>query len=312
MDSRRIILRNLEIYQNLKPKSPSDSYTVLSTLNDSETGDLLALATGTQANLKTYPDDIEDCHAESLLKRAFKRYLIGQISKTIQDLEKPIVRENVTEQIKKVCVKNLTLFVSQFPCGLVKRYEGEEPIDSKTGLIIKRKPGRGTEIDGRVVYVDKDSCFEKIKRWSKEGLQGSRLKSIFSIGCSIDRLLIGDCESGDSIDYEGYVQILKNNLERDVSVDVLRSIRQNELVYMPDKRPQPVSIVWWKDPTLANSKSKGLFGGRVEFVVDGRRRGVTKQNCLKDLDSSKLKVSNHWIHEDIRELEEKIKEFSFS
>lgn len=75
-DVSTVIKKNLEFYDKIKPKDRGNTYTVIATLNDVKSGQLIALATGTQASLKVYGDDIEDCHAESLLKRAYKRYLI--------------------------------------------------------------------------------------------------------------------------------------------------------------------------------------------------------------------------------------------
>lgn len=289
MASLDFIRNNLKFYDKIRPKNPDQSYTVLATINDYKTGELIAIATGTQASLRVYPNDIEDCHAESLVKRAYKRYLIDKIlylsnSRGEKDVHK----------LTKECQQELTLFVSQFPCGLLKRYEGDEPIDAVTGNVIKRKPGRGTVIDGKTIYVERDNCLNKLRKWVSGGLQGERIGRLLGIKNRIVKIVIGNCESGTDVDHKSLLDLFKSNLSSDDSLEYeLAQMRRNDLVFISTKQPQPVALVWW-------AQSSGVSPiGKHEFVADGRKMGLTKKQCLTDKNAYRLRISNHCLLEDL-------------
>lgn len=317
MDLQKLVSSNLKLYESIKPANPDNSFTVLATLNDHKDGELLALATGTQANLGEDPDDLKDCHAESLLKRAFKRYLTNKIAALITNsASREPKGNNLNELIATTCQPDLILLISQFPCGLIRRYEGEEPINPVTGEAIRRKPGRGQVIDGKTVYVEKDSCSVKLKRWAHEGLQGRRLNGLFGIKCRIRGILIGDCESDENFDYDCNLSLLRNfiGLEaHDLDISSVRGLRRDEFLYNPTKRPQPVALVWWTNSAgqketeqdSADSyctrqlKNRVTFVGQCELVVDGRRQGITKRQFETGRGVYRLKVSDISLRQDI-------------
>lgn len=290
MDSCDIFNLNLKFFDEIKPKSQFPSYTVLATLNDNQTGELLALATGTQANLRVYPNDIEDCHAESLVKRAYKRYIIQRF------LDNNIINgEQLQNIVAEECSRQLVFSISQFPCGLLKRYEGDPLIDQKTGNMIDRKPGRGQMKDNQMVYVQRQCCINKLRRWTHEGLQGKTFKKSLSVHGRIARVVIGDCEQESNFDYNCHLVALQSCLQSEdnlIRCDHV-TMRRDEFVYSPEKQPQPVSVVWWKQ----TNKSHNL-----ELVVDGRKKGLTKKQCLSDNESFKLRISDQVISRDLHRL----------
>lgn len=318
MDSSQLVLNNLNFYDSIKPKNPRNSFTVVATLNDQETGELLALATGTQACLRIYSDDIEDCHAESLLKRAYKRHLIDTIRSILYD--KTLSSTEVERRISEKCAHNLILFITQFPCGLIKRYQGEEPLDEK-GEVVKRKPGKGTNKDGKIFYVQKDTCNNKIKKWFQVGFQGSKLNELFGIKSKVKRIIIGDCEP-ETVDYLLYAEQLKAHLSSDCAelqeepiIEIVEhSIRRKEFVFETFRQPQPVAVVWWARPTH-NSRSdshqakrmKNDNSGRSELIVDGRKAGLTKKQCCSSSKMFLLKIGNHSMRQELAPLKKEFR-----
>lgn len=307
MDSLSLVKEILTFYDKIKPKNPTNSFTVVSSLSDYETGRLLVLASGTQACNRIYEDDIEDCHAESLVKRGLKRYILDNADSILAETHGRDSKFHNNKTSKSRVF--LTLFISQFPCGLIKRYEGDEPLDPLTGEIIKRKPGRGKFTqDKGMIYVEKESCLDKIKRWLTYGIQGKRFATDFgSVIFEIKQILIGDCEPDESLDYHHYIEVMKQYLRDNSRTHVLDlqlvSIRREDLVYNCNKKPQPVSLVWWNKPKLSID-STGLDSDKssAELIVDGRRRGLTKSQCANQNESLKLKISDSLIRRDINNL----------
>lgn len=298
------VTENLKIYDQVKSKNSEGYYTAIATFNDFKSGKLLALATGTKANLRKLPDDIEDCHAESLVQRAFKRHLVDKIGHVISSYKNSnIAQESVEELIKRECQLDLTFFVSQFPCGFIKRYEGDEPVDSH-GNIIERKPGRGLVQDGKTVYVEKSCCFKKLKKWSKTGVQGKRIKEVFNICCKIRRIVIGNCEVNSEFDYEFHINRLQQELSCDISLH--NNVRRDEFVFDSSKIPQPVAVVYWDmSYSVGGSVSpKRLKSGdrAIEYIVNGRKRGSTQKQCSRS-QLYKLKVANDLFKQDLNSIE---------
>lgn len=98
-----------------------------------------------------------------MIRRAFKRYLIDRIRLTIlkrNDGDGTEIKDLVLEE----CPKELTLFVAQFSCGFVKKYEAYYT----SGNVIKRKPDIGHAEDGKVYFIKEDDCTSKLKKWLKE------------------------------------------------------------------------------------------------------------------------------------------------
>lgn len=296
MDHLDLIKKNLNLYDTIKPKRSVNSFTVLATVNDAKTGQLLALATGTQASLRVYPDDIEDCHAESLVKRAFKRHILDRLLQAI--LQEP--NDRLGDTLKQLNEYELILFVSQFPCGLLRRYQGVEPIDEGTGATIERKPGRGQEKDGKVVYVQRNSCLNKLKRWiSTTGFQGKRFKETLKLNFRFSRILIGDCEPDLDANYPELMDRLSEKLNFNAFNIVCASVpmRRDDFVFdAHSKQPQPVAVVWWR----GESDGETTDGGKCEHLVDGRKMGLTKKQCQTDQNESfKLKIGDYWLRKDL-------------
>lgn len=299
------IFNSLELYDKIKLKNPTESYTSLASISDYNSGKILSLATGTQANYRKYPDDIQDCHAESLVRRAYKRHLIDRIKLIISGNKGNCNRKEVYEAIIKECSTEITLFVSQFPCGFINRYKGGEVRDS-SGNVIKRKPGRGLEKDGTIYYVEKDDCFSKLKKWIVEGLQGKQIKEIFDITCKIKHIVIGNCEPNGEFDYRHHVNEIKQTLSCDIPINISvdEQIRRDEFVFSSKKKPQPVAIVCWDSSqdlltSCKPTKMAKLREYNHELIVDGRRIGLTKKQCSCSGQLYKLKVGNHCFKHDL-------------
>lgn len=327
MDFRDIVRINIGFYERIKPKNPPNSYTVIATLNDYQTGELLCVATGTQATNKTYPDDIEDCHAESLLKRAYKKYLISRSLGLISSQDKRTSRNDIICKVKQECCQDLVLFISQFPCGLVKRYEGYDLRHEEDGSVNCRKPGRGCYRNGQVIYVSKENCFLKLRRWLLNGFQGSNFKSLFDVRCRIRKIIIGDCEPDKGLNYELYVNQMKNELaqhigcELEPEISLIDNISRDEFVFDQQKQPQPIALVWWFDISCSvpNYEFEASFhhkfvsncsAGKIELVVDGRKRGLTKKQCQRDDVKLKLGISTRRLREDWLFLEQTMQKFT--
>lgn len=297
-----IVKSNLKFYDHIKPKNPNGSYTVIATINDFNTSHLLALATGTQANLRSSPDIIQDCHAESLVKRAYKRYLINKIMQIVS--KEQLKRDDLVRRIKEDCSQNLTLFVSQFPCGFVRRYEGEEPVDEASGKPIKRKPGRGTVIDGRVVYVEKDPCFVKLQNWINHGIQGSKLNRIFNIRSDITRIIIGNCELDQHFDYESHASTFERSILNGgrLQADVVKTVRREEFLCDSTKQPQPVNLAWWSELHDHDEIKTHSPKGDHDLIVEGLRRGLTKRQRTMSESSKSLRVCGRILARDLQSL----------
>lgn len=307
-ESDSLVSSNLAFYRTIKPKTSDGSYTVIATINDYDNKKLIALATGTQANLKDYPYDIEDCHAESLVKRAFKRYIIDLIKHVVSNSSS---KADAGSIVRKTIPTNLILFVSQFPCGVLKRYEGDDIIIQ--GGQVERKPGRGTLRDGKIIYVEKDTCARKLHKWSRIGLQGHKLKSIFNIESKLKQILIGNCEVDENLDCRAYVEQFKRLIQADdnsIDVDLLDYIRQDEFIFNPSKQATPEALVWWasvsneKVERPRESKQVVASNGNIEYIVNGRRRGLTKrQVSLIRNTNQQLSISTIRLREDLSFIE---------
>lgn len=323
MDFNSIISDNLKFYDSLESNKRENNYTVIATINELQTGKLLALATGTQANLAVYPDDIEDCHAESLLKRAYKRYLINNINELLSTNP-----EGARPHIRQLFDQQLVIFISQFPCGFLRRYQGQEPIDEVSGEVIKRKPGRGQCIEGKTIYVQREDCFTKLQKWVTNGLQGQKLKDLLNFKSKIGKIIIGDCESDEKFDYQPHIikfQRVFASIDK-ISIDHVK-MRRDEFVFEVGKQPQAVGLVWWSTKTnhqlpLPSSHSAkesvvrrqkqtdSLSIGCHEILVDGRKIGLTKKQCISNKRSHCLKVGDYHMKTDIECIREKLNSLS--
>lgn len=202
--------------------------------------EVVALATGTKcfpSQKETAIDTIEDCHAESLLKRAFKRYLISQLKSN-----------------QEINWQKLYFFVSRMPCGVGERWQGAsesllQATQSTSG--VRRKPGRG-------IPTCKASCIDKLTKWNLLGLQGMRLLPHFNSPVFFDYLIIGNCGQTDDFNEERLGSLLNCDIN-ELSVDNLfkrekvieclfcESFRHEEFIKTNERRAASTSIVYWKD-----------------------------------------------------------------
>lgn len=324
MNIEELLETNLRFYDKLKPANKNvannnKTYTVIATLNDASTGQLIALATGTQASAKVYPDDIEDCHGESLLKRAYKRYILDRLLVQLNDNTATNTSPDVYTILNEISNQRLILFVSQFPCGFITRYQGSEPKDEITGQqLVDRKPGRGQMMpDGRVSYVNRSSCFVKLKRWlSSASFAGKTLQQKLNTFCpsSIDQIWIGKCEmpmvvegqDTEDIDYSSLIEKFQHQLE--FANCNLADIERNEFKFVREKQAQPISVVWWHKATSSSGDGAAAAAATagLEYLVDGRKKGLTKRHCSSDNEHFKLRIGDHWLRRDLAQVVDKI------
>lgn len=218
-----------------KPNEKNE-YTVLSAIVyqyiNSNVSKVVALSTGTKCFPKNITHDnnngIVDCHSESLLKRAFKRHIMSELNNGFKTIDSNI---------------NITLFISQLPCGCCQRWKGNDSID------LNRKPGRG-------VLCAKTSCIKKIAKWNCLGLQGRQLIGLTKAPLYINNIVIGNC--GQLGEYNQ--QLIEDMLSLKDSncvtfnpfvLNVLPSIKfcqqfRNELfIKRESKRSTSTAIVMW-------------------------------------------------------------------
>lgn len=250
---------------------------------DSLSSRVVALATGTKCfpqNVASRLDSIVDCHAESLLKRAFKLHLIELINQWTEE-DKPI--DQFYEQGEcRSCLTTLlslyrlvikpreyTLFVSQTPCGCVSRWQGDakqktepEQSDLRTykRIGINRKPGRGD-------LCPKVGCIHKLAKWNIFGLQGRFLFGLIGKAVTLQRIVVGNCEQHQNefisemnqrlaIDLDDF-KLVKDQLchqelfnfeTSTISIQLASQFRFDEFVREANgqtKKPSGSSIVAW-------------------------------------------------------------------
>ena len=164
----------------------------------------MALATGTKCfpgNVEYRRDEVVDCHAESLLKRAFKCYLL----QLVEDCLGKKGRTDTTHQLLLRGVlsrRRYCLFVSQTPCGVVSRWKGDHQagdLESRSGALVRplfkavgvnRKPGRGD-------HCPKAACIHKLAKWAIFGLQGRLLLPLVGRPITVQKVILGNCELTD-------------------------------------------------------------------------------------------------------------------
>lgn len=249
---------------------------------------VVALASGTKCvtgkNSKAQ-NIITDCHAEALVKRAFKRHLIEKI------------KEKEMESIQKA---KYYLFISQLPCGTVSRFEGEKEEETFTTNACRRKPGKGEPFH-------KSSCVDKLCKWIHIGIQGKSLCKHFSAPIHLNGIIVGNCVDKKEFDE----QVLRKRLslsfedeecpnkkqkvtdipDRSQNIDIGfdESFVKEELTRRSEKRPCPISNVCWTD-----GRGK-LF---KEVTVEGRKQGTNLKTHCKNC----LQISNKCINEEIEKL----------
>ena len=109
-----------------KPKV-DDEWTILAAIiinYENDKNQLIALSTGTKCfaseNCENQDKIIQDCHAESLLKRAFKRYLISKIKYKQQLNDFKVTLFISVSLFRGILLKNVILdeVTKKVPCSL--------------------------------------------------------------------------------------------------------------------------------------------------------------------------------------------------
>lgn len=155
---------------------------------------VVALATGTKCfpgNVAHRREEIVDCHAESLLKRSFKCYLLQLVEDSLGSSQ----NYQITDLYKRILSKRqYCLFVSQTPCGCLSRWKGDGKDQPKEEsrkdfklVGVNRKPGRGE-------LCPKAACIHKLAKWNILGLQGRQLLPLVGYPITMDKIIIGNCE----------------------------------------------------------------------------------------------------------------------
>jgi hypothetical protein len=264
-----------------------------------------SLATGTKcvtgARFTTDSSIISDCHAESLLKRAFKRYLLSKIAAALTtNTLHPQVHGDQERETDEAAAHHVLddkdeyyMFVSQLPCGTVERYEGASPNQSLHQ--IHRKPGRGEP-------CLKASCTDKLAKWLIMGLQGRKLMRLLHNPIKLKGIVIGNCVRDPEFDQDLFatricasfpsddpsIANMSSHLFHpvtDMSILFDDSFRKECLTRDPGKRASPSAIVCWMDGRER----------KVEVIVAGRKQGL---NC-KTQSSNKLLIATDVINSDI-------------
>jgi hypothetical protein len=186
---------------------------------------------GINSGINNGINSIIDCHAESLLKRAFKRHLISHLKDGFK------IDNNIM----------ITLFISQLPCGCLQRYKGNSNLnDSQLNY---RKPGRGS-------LCSKPSCIKKIAKWNYMGLQGRQLIQLTRTPIYINNIVIGNCGEIGEYDQQMIIDMLSLNqtncltinpfnLNRLPSIKFCQQFRNDLFIKTQSKRSSSTAIVMW-------------------------------------------------------------------
>ena len=207
---------------------------------------------------------IVDSHAESLLKRAFKRHLISLLNSG-SDLED---------------ISSVDLFISQYPCGTIQRWRGETATNPakrvKRELGFIRKPGRGET-------CLRATCLHKISKWVFMGLQGNKLIQFTKRPIRINNIVIGNCGPIGEYDQQlvdqwfqlsdSCVAYKPFDLKCLPKIKFCEKFRNDLFIKCDNKESTATSIVMW-------STSDGHIS---EVLTEGHKLGVTKKNMSKNL-----------------------------
>jgi hypothetical protein len=286
---------------------------------------MIAMTTGTRCvtgNAASVEHVILDCHAEVLLKRAFKRYLIGRIlslkRKAVEEHEKAGGDAATVPKpdLSSIFAVKYYLFVSHMPCGVAHRYHGE---DEPTTNGLRRKPGKGEP-------SNQPSCIDKIARWIRLGLQGRRLLQVLKKPVPLHGIIVGNCSLEREFDEQYFRERLSlaSELSRKwdpystvtnepskkkskpdeedefwnenahEKIDLLFNCKfiDTHLIRTPDLDACPSSMVYWREEF---EKGQGSWKMGREVVTLGRRNG-SNMNSYKN---NPVKIANIILDNDI-------------
>ena len=289
---------------------------------------LIALTTGTRCvtgTPATLANAVLDCHAEVLLKRAFKRFLIGRLlalkRQTTEEKEKAGEDASAPVQVDLSPLLGLKyyLFVSQLPCGIAHRYQGEEEPKCNS---LRRKPGKGEPFNA-------PSCIDKLARWLRFGLQGRRLLQVIKKPITLSGIVIGNCTVEKEWD-EGYLKerlslsetlsrrwnpnavqvetvteplakkartddpndFWNENINETIELLFNKKFVDQALTRTKDLVPFPTSLVLWREEF---EKGQGKWKMGREMVTAGRRSG----SSFTSYQANPLKICNNLLDQDI-------------
>ncbi|XP_046911394.2 tRNA-specific adenosine deaminase 1 [Dermatophagoides farinae] len=289
-----------------KPNPRKNEYTIIAGLveyRDKSSPTVVCLTTGTKCFPKNVPyrdEDIVDCHAEPLLKRAFKCYLNEVINDWIDDNKK--LDQFYDEVIRG---RHYCLFVSQFPCGSFSRWKGDPLHDSKNQKIcVNRKPGRGE-------LCPKAACVHKIAKWRIFGLQGSRILDIIGKPITFNHIVIGNCETEyretmeelDSI--KDYLITIPNEYSK-ISNDLIGDFQFSQFChihfaqqfrhpeFVRNNIPCGSSIVAW----MSCDRKTNL---KTEILANGRRLGAAKRKTFPNILGTS-RVCDFYLRQNLEQL----------
>lgn len=228
---------------------------------------------------------VHDCHAEVLARRAFMRYLLGEMQ-----LEKSsILEKNVGETKWKIRQGvSFHMYVSQAPCGDASMHavksngDPEQTIDewqpSKRSKLNSCGIRRGREDFGADLGLPRTkpgradaplalcmSCSDKIARWTILGVQGALLMNLLAEPVYLSSLTVADDFHRESLNRALNDRISKNlNLKspyKSQRIQLYESSHLWEHRRAEGKSASFESFVWFK----------GME--KPEWIVKGRKKG---------------------------------------
>ena len=155
--------------------------------------EVVTIATGNKFSEQCDEGTVNDCHAEILVRRAFKFWLLNE-------WDKKSASKYFDEQMGILSGVKFILYISSAPCGsaCIRRWAKTEkevfnstssiPIDIHEAYY----PHSKHEGQSAITYKGDSkilSCSDKILKWSVLGLQGTRLSSLGII--KLDGIVIG-------------------------------------------------------------------------------------------------------------------------
>jgi|LauGreDrversion4_2_1035121.scaffolds.fasta_scaffold71311_1 hypothetical protein len=276
---------------------------IAATVNDSEI-EVLCIATGNKfsqhVKSPTDSDKLRDCHAEVLVRRAFKHWLLSEWDR-LKTQDNPTSRFFLLSRDFQLEVKpsvKLFLYITSAPCGnsCIRRWgqPQKEIFDSTLDLL--ELPSQTHKIfhahakkEGQTAVLYKGSsdilsCSDKILKWNVSGLQGRRLHSLVKKPILLDGIVVG----------RKFVSVHAQRAFccRLTSKQVSREIR--ELVHHPVLM---CSAVKFDDGTFQASDGEGaVFNSRSMWWTSGQSEDLDGSTGFQTNGSiSKLSASS--IHE---------------
>lgn len=182
---------------------------IVATIHDSRI-EVISFATGNRFDQLTFSsprgNNLRDCHAEVLVRRAFKLWLINEWIQ-IQTKNEDSSFFTLSATFKLVLKDGIKffLYVSSAPCGnaCIRKWGQPKkeifredlgplqlPVDEHVVFHAHAKPEGQTALTYKGV-TSIPSCSDKILKWNVLGLQGSRLRELCEFPLKADGIVIG-------------------------------------------------------------------------------------------------------------------------